>query len=1029
MADRTQTLVVKFVADSANLNKGVDQLTSKFGGVTSALKGIAAAGVVVGAMNFLKGAISEAEDAAKVGRQTEAVLKSTGQAAKVSAEQIGEMATRLSNLSGVDDEVIQSGINVLLTFTKVRNEVGKGNNIFDQATAVALDMSAALGTDLQASVIQVGKALNDPIKGVTALQKVGVSFTAQQKEEIKALTAKGDVLGAQKLILKELNTEFGGMAAASATASQKLATSWGNFKEAIGTALLPAFGTIVSYLTDNLLPASDGAFGGLAVKAQQAADFIMTRVLPAIGSVVQFIRDDVLPVWGLVGGNLFKAFGPVLKLLVENFLPVIALVAQTLWDVLGKAVVAVSGFMRDHEEAVWAVVAAFVAWGTVSGIQSLVGLITGVKVAMEGLNLAIKANAIILIITLVVAIVAAFIALWQKSAAFRDFWIGIWEAIQAAAKWAWENVIKPVVDALIGAWRAVSEAFTTVWNSGIKPVIDALAAAAMWLWQNVIMPVVDGITAAWQFLQPVFEVVGAAIGLVFSVIKGAAEIMWAALKVIFDIVGIAWQLLGAAIGFVWTVLIEPVFILLGRAFRLVGEIFVEAWQDFIQPALKAFGDFCGWVWNNVLRPVFDAIGVGFRAVGDAMGWVYNNVIKPVIGFFADLFTGMQKVVEGVVGAIKASWDTLGKIFGTPVKFVVDYIWNKGIVAFWNWIADKVGFGKLNEIDTSGWPHFAGGGSVHGRGGPRDDKIPAMLSNGEYVMPSDKTSKYYPILEAMRQGAPLQGFADGGVAGVIGQVIDWVGGAIGDAINFIKDPIGAVTRAIGTGGQWLGMMARIPGNLIGSAAKWLWDKISTLVETNMPLSAGDHGAAGTIPYDKRIPYIMAALTYVPGHPNSWLAGYYTLINRESGWNPGAVNNWDSNAAKGTPSMGLTQTIRPTFERFRDKTLNSNIFDPLSNIVASANYVMARYGPVLIQQMDPSKPPKGYDSGGWLAPGYSTVYNGTGQPEMVLNRQQQDALSGRVNNYYLTVVNAANSQVDLVDQFNRMALMAGTGVVSP
>jgi hypothetical protein len=93
----------------------------------------------------------------------------------------------LSKKSGIDDEVIASGANVLLTFTKVRNEAGKGNDIFNQGTTIALDMSRALGTDLQGSVIQVGKALNDPIKGISALQRVGVSFTEQQKDQIKTL--------------------------------------------------------------------------------------------------------------------------------------------------------------------------------------------------------------------------------------------------------------------------------------------------------------------------------------------------------------------------------------------------------------------------------------------------------------------------------------------------------------------------------------------------------------------------------------------------------------------------------------------------------------------------------------------------------------------------------------------------------------------------------------------------------------------------------------------------------------------------
>src|SRR5436190_1026858 len=113
--------------------------------MVAGLSAVFAAGAVI---NFFKGAFNEAQEAAKVGKATEAVLKSTGNAAKVTAQQVSDLAGRLSELSGVDDEVIQSGENVLATFTSIRNEVGKGNDIFDQATASALDMSAALGQDL-----------------------------------------------------------------------------------------------------------------------------------------------------------------------------------------------------------------------------------------------------------------------------------------------------------------------------------------------------------------------------------------------------------------------------------------------------------------------------------------------------------------------------------------------------------------------------------------------------------------------------------------------------------------------------------------------------------------------------------------------------------------------------------------------------------------------------------------------------------------------------------------------------------------
>jgi phage-related minor tail protein len=92
-----------------------------------------------------------------------------------------DLATAISNKTGIDDEAIQSGENLLLTFTNIRNETGKGNDVFNQATQTITDMSVALGQDMKSSAIQVGKALNDPIKGVTALQRVGVSFTAAQK--------------------------------------------------------------------------------------------------------------------------------------------------------------------------------------------------------------------------------------------------------------------------------------------------------------------------------------------------------------------------------------------------------------------------------------------------------------------------------------------------------------------------------------------------------------------------------------------------------------------------------------------------------------------------------------------------------------------------------------------------------------------------------------------------------------------------------------------------------------------------------
>ena len=208
-------LVVPIVADTSGLVRGLNHGTSglrKFGKMAAIVGGAAALG---GLVATLKIGVDEFMGAQKVLAQTGAVLKSTGGAANVTSKQITTMSESLMKLSGVDDEAIQSGQNLLLTFTKIRNETGKGNNIFDQATLAMTNLSVAMGKDLSSSAILVGKALNDPVKGVGALSRAGVQFTASQKDTIKALVDSGNVMGAQKMILKELETQFGGSAKAA----------------------------------------------------------------------------------------------------------------------------------------------------------------------------------------------------------------------------------------------------------------------------------------------------------------------------------------------------------------------------------------------------------------------------------------------------------------------------------------------------------------------------------------------------------------------------------------------------------------------------------------------------------------------------------------------------------------------------------------------------------------------------------------------------------------------------------------------
>jgi hypothetical protein len=157
----------------------------------------------------------EFKQGALVTAQTNAVLESTGGIANVTAKQVDNLAVSLMKKTGVDDEAIASSENMLLTFTRIRNEVGAGNDIFDQATKATLDLSVATGKDLTASSVMVGKALNDPIRGLSALTRVGVTFSDGQRKAIERMVEAGDTMGAQKIMLKELTKEFGGSAEAA----------------------------------------------------------------------------------------------------------------------------------------------------------------------------------------------------------------------------------------------------------------------------------------------------------------------------------------------------------------------------------------------------------------------------------------------------------------------------------------------------------------------------------------------------------------------------------------------------------------------------------------------------------------------------------------------------------------------------------------------------------------------------------------------------------------------------------------------
>lgn len=390
MTESLGRAVLVLEADGGHFKKSLASAKSETAGfvshAASGLKSIAkVAAFTAGATGLgalavtLKAGLSEWVDSEKVAAQTGAVIKSTGQAANVTAKQVDALATSIMNKSGIDDEAIKTGENMLLTFTSVRNEVGQGNDIFNQATQAVTDMDVAMthGNSTQESLsktaILVGKALNDPIKGATALRRVGVQLTEAQTQQIAAFVKSGDTMKAQKIILAELTKEFGGSAKAIGdTLPGKINILRENFKNLAGSlvgTLAPALSGVVEKMTGffQKLNAAQGFRAKLQV-IWEGAENVAKGAFDLIRQAVTKI--DWAGLWrgiSLKAQSLVDSFNTELK--NANW----AAISKTITDVLVKSVSFAAEMGRKFTEEL-AKATASIDW-----VQVLKGLVLGIK--------------------------------------------------------------------------------------------------------------------------------------------------------------------------------------------------------------------------------------------------------------------------------------------------------------------------------------------------------------------------------------------------------------------------------------------------------------------------------------------------------------------------------------------------------------------------------------------------------------------------------------------------------------------------
>ncbi|MBM4581002.1 tape measure protein [Rhodococcus hoagii] len=389
---------------------------------------------------------------------------------------------------------------------------------------------------------------------------------------------------------------------------------------------------------------------------------------------------------------------------------------------------------------------------------------------VKALNTAIKANPIMAIVSAITVLVGALVWFFTQTETGKRIWETVWSGIQTALSAAWgfiqpifeaigaiftwlyENIVQPIFTALkialavvitafllwwqwvsfvigmIGqvltslwttvaqpiwelmktALRALGDFFAWVWSSLIKPAWDGLAAGIKWAWENVIRP-------AWDALKTALQAVGAFFGWVWN-----------------SLIKPAWDGLGAGISWVWQNVIRP------------------AW-DGLRAALQALGDFFRWIWENAIKPAWDALGTGIN-------WVWENVIRKAWDAMTGALGKVRDFFGEVVRGIQDKWDSLRAILAKPINFLINTVWNGGILKAWNKAADLLGLDQAQPLD--GIPEHATGGAIRGPGSGTSDDVLMWGSNGEHMLTTKEVQRVgghnavYALRDMIMRGVPF-----------------------------------------------------------------------------------------------------------------------------------------------------------------------------------------------------------------------------------------------------------------------------------
>lgn len=570
-------------------------------------------------------AFAAAERQSDAETKLEAVLRATGNAAGLSAEAMNAHAAALQSTTTFSRAAITEFQGVLATFQ------GVSGPVFQRATSLALDMSGVFGGDLTAAAMHLGRALTNPTEGLMALRRVGITFTAQQRSQIKSMEDAGDIAGAQAVILNALQGKFSGVAEAMAK------TPFGRFKQ-IGneiTEMSEKIGNILAAIGSGFAQAFNisgaiGKFSAYLEGSQSIVEKAVSEYAPIVVHAVGSIYDTIVRVFDSVYG-------------------VVAPVVSSVYTVFSGVFSGIESLVANHTSGIIGALAGVAAVITGPLVLGAIGAIGAAVITVAGI-----------IASPIGAIVAAFGAIGAA--------IGM-DGIESAMSFI-ANAVDVTANFVSTRWNAIAAATASAF--------DAVLSTAHTVWSAVygfVAPIVAGIyDFVAKNLQGVFESVVGVFGGIYDVIAAGLGAAW-------DLVSAVWT--GISATFKWGA------DLIGLTSVNAGDKVTGAFQGMVN-YIKEFADgasalmmMAGYAishFSDTFILVGTEVELAVVRMGNQIYYVFSDVIPGVLSWlgnnWAKILTDMANlevtVFENMAGnAVKVFKNLPGLISGST-KF--DDIW-------------------------------------------------------------------------------------------------------------------------------------------------------------------------------------------------------------------------------------------------------------------------------------------------------------------------------------------------------------------